>query len=638
MKFAKKLQDESYAEWHDEYIDYKMMKKVLKQEHDEAISSFVSVLEEQLHKVHSFMRGRQQAISEEVAPLELEFGTGAASSTSSDIVVRQTVDGHCSKFVEDIERFRDFAFLNQEAIRKIIKKFDKRFQMDFSRTVGLPSTTALLVNDRDICTWLLDPAQHVLRLIQGMLQAQRGPIERPLRQYGFWMNELQAGIELARLTFDGEKVPDPTVLRLNLLGESGLRIRNTFIDCGEAEAEVEVLPQRRRSVSHPPRMKRPAAGAAAEESSEAPSPSHGAQGPASYASTDDGGEYHGGAERAQTAESSPSDAGSRQSPPTSAAGAFDNLFDEIAFARMFSKRGLLDDAEEEPHARQDSGGRSPASASRARQRRGRSEAQPDFGGRGQRWWSQLRDVCPVSGFPVGLLPYPPFKLHVRPAGTAKPISRFVDGPFLVLSMLVSWKFEALGCPLTVSDITALDTYMKRCKLGPFRIGYALELVGFNTEESLQELQALRARASRRLDVLRHVQRVRVERSEPEVQQQEDPPQWPPAESAHDLRPQHVPQRPPPQEGMTLWQQWLQLGQQLCQQHAYQPPMEPQFVPPAPGGLLQQQQQQQQHAAHDMWSAPPQPGRRQAKPRRGRQRHAVGGVRGGEGWSGRTTVQ
>ena len=58
--------------------------------------------------------------------------------------------------VRKIESFRHYSDLTFEAIRKIIKKFDKRFQCRFEETIGMPSTARQLVtaeagkNDLDI--------------------------------------------------------------------------------------------------------------------------------------------------------------------------------------------------------------------------------------------------------------------------------------------------------------------------------------------------------------------------------------------------------------------------------------------------------------------------------------------------------
>lgn len=142
-----------------------------------------------------------------------------------------------------------------------------------------------------------------------------------------------------------------------------------------------------------------------------------------------------------------------------------------------------------------------------------SDPQKPLGGEG-RWWTNLMETCPISGFPVGLLPYPPFKLQTP---VAKSKSRLVDGNYLVLLMLSSWRFEVLGVPVTASQIQALDAYMRRCKLGPFRLAHALEMHRIGTPSALEDLQALRDRATARLDVLQHVQRARLQRGDKEEQ-------------------------------------------------------------------------------------------------------------------------
>ncbi|CAE7911030.1 Dhrs13 [Symbiodinium sp. KB8] len=94
---------------------------------------------------------------------------------------------------------------------------------------------------------------------------------------------------------------------------------------------------------------------------------------------------------------------------------------------------------------------------------------------------------------------------------AREPAKLVDGPFMVLQVLSTWNFDVLGHELTVSDIKALDSYMKRCKLGPFRLGRALELLSDPSHEAREELESLRSKARRRLEGLKHIQRVRMNR-------------------------------------------------------------------------------------------------------------------------------
>jgi len=84
-----------------------------------------------------------------------------------------------------------------------------------------------------------------------------------------------------------------------------------------------------------------------------------------------------------------------------------------------------------------------------------------------RWWAQLPpELCPVSKFPICLLPYPPFKLCKDPKEPGS--HRLVDGKSLAIQVCVSRNVAVLGRKLRASDLNALDEYVQRCKLGPFR--------------------------------------------------------------------------------------------------------------------------------------------------------------------------
>jgi hypothetical protein len=131
-----------------------------------------------------------------------------------------------------------------------------------------------------------------------------------------------------------------------------------------------------------------------------------------------------------------------------------------------------------------------------------------------RWWTQERAICPLSGFPIAMLPYPPYKLACArgEAGNlgAREKSQHVDGVYLMLTVIRDWKFEVLDAPLTLADIRSLDTYMKKCKLGNFRLGYAMELLSRATSEAQKELEDMRERARHRLEDLMKIQKARIE--------------------------------------------------------------------------------------------------------------------------------
>jgi len=120
-------------------------------------------------------------------------------------------------------------------------------------------------------------------------------------------------------------------------------------------------------------------------------------------------------------------------------------------------------------------------------------------GLSSRWWMSSNLVCPVSDFPIRLLPYPPLSLEN---------GQFVDAWYLVLQVIFSWRFEAAGRPLTDSDIEELDGHVKRCKLGSFRIHKAIVQFVDGGVNSLEKFGALRMTAGKKLLRLKDIQTAR----------------------------------------------------------------------------------------------------------------------------------
>lgn len=123
-----------------------------------------------------------------------------------------------------------------------------------------------------------------------------------------------------------------------------------------------------------------------------------------------------------------------------------------------------------------------------------------------RWWRELSDICPVSNFPVALLPHPPFNLHL--ANGVVP----VDGHTIVLQVITTGNFSVMGERLNMRQCDLLDAYMKRCKLGPFRISKFLALRCSSSPAATFELNDMCEAAARRLARTRHVQDGRIGRS------------------------------------------------------------------------------------------------------------------------------
>mmetsp|Transcript_26021 Transcript_26021/g.42194 ORF Transcript_26021/g.42194 Transcript_26021/m.42194 type:complete len:236 (+) Transcript_26021:85-792(+) len=133
-----------------------------------------------------------------------------------------------------------------------------------------------------------------------------------------------------------------------------------------------------------------------------------------------------------------------------------------------------------------------------------------------RWWTRscFSLECPLTGFPIRLLPYPPFKLRVDPLKPSPQI--LIDGKFLAMQLIVDGK--ALGLrQLVASDIHALDTYIQRCKLGPWRPGIAQKLAQemmtapskARREQAAHELQKMRMKTRSELRKLHRIQENRL---------------------------------------------------------------------------------------------------------------------------------
>jgi hypothetical protein len=132
------------------------------------------------------------------------------------------------------------------------------------------------------------------------------------------------------------------------------------------------------------------------------------------------------------------------------------------------------------------------------------------------WWKSCQSpvTCPFSGFPINLLPYPPYKLSVQSKGTRV----LVDGKCLALTMISTCNFDANGW-CTEKDVVALGVYVHRCKLGRrLRPDRALALVKeigspnvpyTEQEKKRKELNCMISAANEELKKLRCIQEQRL---------------------------------------------------------------------------------------------------------------------------------
>jgi len=260
MKFAKHLRETLHQEWADAYVDYKYLKKVLNElDGPHFAARFCDHLEAQISKVAAFMQAQQDAIASEMPSSSSSVGVNTmkhglvALGRESD---EDDSQGRCESLVLSLERFKSYTALNQEALRKIVKKFDKRFSLEFAKELPF-EPPRMPYSAGEIQAWLLVPAYRCLTCIRS---AQAPDVERPMHQFNFWVTELSMGCDLLRLRFD---LSDPdnlcgdTLLRLQQFSEpesadATLVVKNTFIGLGTASCSRREYGSSQRRKSLPP--------------------------------------------------------------------------------------------------------------------------------------------------------------------------------------------------------------------------------------------------------------------------------------------------------------------------------------------------------------------------------------------------
>lgn len=131
--------------------------------------------------------------------------------------------------------------------------------------------------------------------------------------------------------------------------------------------------------------------------------------------------------------------------------------------------------------------------------RGRRDGCKGAKGTAACWWRkpEVSLSCPLTGFPISWLPYPPFKLRVDPHRSSP--HKLADGKYLVVQIIATGSFVACGRELLASDIQALDDYVQKCKLGPHRPGKFLAL--------LQEADNPATQPARRVQVRQEIEKM-----------------------------------------------------------------------------------------------------------------------------------
>ncbi|XP_023635228.1 SPX domain-containing membrane protein At4g22990 isoform X1 [Capsella rubella] len=139
VAFGKKLKERSIQEWQEYYINYKLMKKKVKQysrqlqggnlERRHVLKDFSRMLDNQIEKIALFMLEQQGLLSSRLQRLR----------ESHDAIQEQPEISHIANLKEeyravgqDLLKLLFFVEINAIGIRKILKKFDKRFGYRFT--------------------------------------------------------------------------------------------------------------------------------------------------------------------------------------------------------------------------------------------------------------------------------------------------------------------------------------------------------------------------------------------------------------------------------------------------------------------------------------------------------------------------
>eukprot|EP00930_Biecheleria_cincta_P001237 TRINITY_DN102386_c0_g1_i1.p1 TRINITY_DN102386_c0_g1~~TRINITY_DN102386_c0_g1_i1.p1 ORF type:complete len:287 (+),score=56.41 TRINITY_DN102386_c0_g1_i1:27-887(+) len=132
-----------------------------------------------------------------------------------------------------------------------------------------------------------------------------------------------------------------------------------------------------------------------------------------------------------------------------------------------------------------------------------------------RWWTYSKQlVCPITNFPINLLPYPPFKLRVDPQKASPYI--LLDGKILAMELFVHGHCSGVR-ELQDSDIICLNNYIQRCKLGLVKPDFARALAkkaaaassSADCVQCSEQFQKLQASTRAQLGKLKRIQENRL---------------------------------------------------------------------------------------------------------------------------------
>nr|CAB3447514.1 unnamed protein product [Digitaria exilis] len=139
VNFGKRLMADQLEEWREYYINYKMMKKKVKQyvqqtqtggkNREQVLKEFSRVLDDQIEKIVLFLLQQQGHLASRIETLGEQRAALMEQSDFSQI--SQLRDAY-REVGYDLVKLLRFLDMNATGIRKILKKFDKRFGYKFT--------------------------------------------------------------------------------------------------------------------------------------------------------------------------------------------------------------------------------------------------------------------------------------------------------------------------------------------------------------------------------------------------------------------------------------------------------------------------------------------------------------------------
>ncbi|CAH2071310.1 unnamed protein product [Thlaspi arvense] len=139
VAFGKKLKERSIEEWQEYYINYKLMKKKVKQygpqmevgslDRRHVLKDFSRMLDHQIEKIALFMLEQQGLLSSRLQKLRERHD---ALQDEPDISQISNLREAYRSVGQDLLKLLFFIDMNAIGIRKILKKFDKRFGYRFT--------------------------------------------------------------------------------------------------------------------------------------------------------------------------------------------------------------------------------------------------------------------------------------------------------------------------------------------------------------------------------------------------------------------------------------------------------------------------------------------------------------------------